>query len=180
MKKFLLISALFIFPLAGHAADLKLLSCGPGFMLVSSNKLDGINSATCQKLWCRDLENGKSMGSGDRANSGYKATNGPSPGVEDSTGRRVDCFGDRKWCANEVAGIWNPEFGAYTRGGVDSTAYISIQKGDCFGWQMQKPECEGGQVAYMQNGVWVCAGMEQAAGANRASSIRRTGAIRVK
>ncbi|GHS96885.1 hypothetical protein FACS189421_02720 [Bacteroidia bacterium] len=120
------------------------------------------------------------MGSGNNPASGYKLTSGPYPGAEDSTGRRVDCFGDRKWCANEVVGAWNPGYGAYTRGGTDSAAYISVQKGDCFGWQMQKPTCDAEQAAFMQDGEWICVSKEEAAGASRGASIRRTGgAIRV-
>ena len=52
-------------------------SCGPGYILVERSDIDDINAVECQKLWCRDLETGKPMGSGDRANSGYQATSYP-------------------------------------------------------------------------------------------------------
>ena len=50
-------------------------NCGPGYVLVESRqKIDGIPTAECEKLWCWDLETGKSMGQGDKANSGYQST----------------------------------------------------------------------------------------------------------
>ena len=165
-----------------HAADQKLVSCGEGFLVVAKGKSsDGLSQYECQKLWCRDLENGKPMGVGDKANAGYKATSGPYPGVSDASGKQIACFGDRKWCAGETAGVWNPQFGAFTRGGADNNSYMSIQKGDCFAWQMQKPVCTGeNESAIMQNGEWVCATADTAASNVRASAIRRTGAVRIK
>ena len=182
MKKvFILCTLLFAaFAFNAHsAAGDKFISCGEGFLVVAKGKVDGIDSYECQKLWCRDLENGKSMGSGDKANSGYRATPTPDPGVEDSKGKQVPCFGDRKWCAGETPGVWNPTYGAYTKGGQDSNAYLAIQKGDCWVWQMQKPVCTGeGEVAVLEGAEWVCVIGEDNPNAIRASSIRRTGTIK--
>jgi hypothetical protein len=153
-------------------------SCGEGYLTAAKGKLDGVEQYECQKLWCRDLENGKSMGSGERASGGYKAT--PEP-VElcDASGKCVSCFGDRKWCAGEAAGAWNPEYGAYTKNGADSNAYLAAQKGDCYAWQMQKPVCRNeGEVAVIEGGEWVCAVSEGNTQGVRASGIRRSGGVK--
>lgn len=177
MRKRILFCVLFsIFGIA--TADATLTSCGPAYILVESRqKIDGIASAECQKLWCRDLETGKVMGSGDRANSGYQMTGAP---VElcDANNKCIECWGARKWCSGEVAGEWNPEYGAYTRGG-DNATYQSYQKGSCFAWRLEKPQCAEGQTAIIQDGRWVCAvPADTASGVNRASSVRRTGTMR--
>ena len=73
MKKILLSLSLAVLAMApgvGMAAD-DFISCGPGYILESHSDIDGIDAMECQKLWCRDLETGKVMGSGDRANNGY-------------------------------------------------------------------------------------------------------------
>lgn len=151
-------------------------SCGPGYVLVSHKNIDGIKAAECQKLWCRDLETGKMMGSGDKANSGYQATAGT---VElcDAANHCVECWGARKWCSGEVRGDWNPAYGAYTRGG-DNVTYQSYQKGSCFAWRLEKPQCPDGQAALLQGDEWVCATMSSSPEAVRASAVRRTGTIR--
>ena len=169
MRKFLFLLSVFACG-AATAGD-----CGPGYVLVDRAKIDGINAKECQKLWCMDLETGKSMGTGDRAANGYVMTNAP---VElcDANGGCIECFGDRKWCAGAPRGVWNPEYGAYTRGGADSATYISVQKGGCFNWSLEKPVCPEGQDAILQNGEWVCAIPVQGAGnTGRAPAIRRTG-----
>ena len=56
----------FLIPCGVIAADF---NCGPGYILVSHNDIDDIEAAECQKLWCRDLETDKAMGSWDRANT---------------------------------------------------------------------------------------------------------------
>ncbi len=152
-------------------------SCGAGYILASHSKIDGLNAAECQKLWCRDLENGKTMGKDNKANSGYVAT---SAAVElcDAEKNCVECFGDRKWCAGEQAGVWNPEYGTYTRGGEDNATYTSYQKGSCFAWRLDKPDCPGGQTAILKNGEWVCAVAGETTEGSRESSIRRTGTFR--
>ncbi len=157
--------------------DAAFTSCGPGYILVESRKkIDGIATAECQKLWCRDLETGKMMGEGDKPNSGYKAT---AAAVElcDANNNCVECWGERKWCGGEVAGAWNPEYGAYTRGG-DNATYQSYQKGGCFAWRLEKPECEDGLSAVLQDDKWICVKEVNKAEAARASTVRRTGAIK--
>ena len=41
--------------------------------------------------------------------------------LEDAKGNSVECWGQRKWCAGEVVGQWNPEYGAYTKNGEELT-----------------------------------------------------------
>lgn len=164
----------FVSPIVANAA---FTSCGPGYVLVESRKkIDGVPSAECQKLWCRDLENGRTMGADDKPNSGYQATSMP---VElcDADGNCVECWGTRKWCAGEARGDWNPEYGAYTRGG-DNATYLSYQKGSCFAWRLERPECESGETAVLQDGKWVCATSSGTTEASRASGVRRTGTLR--
>ena len=152
-------------------------SCGPGYILVESRrKIDGIPTAECQKLWCRDLENGKYMGNENKANSGYQITPYPLE-MCDSKDNCVLCWGERKWCAGEVRGDWNPEYGAYTRGG-DNATYESYQKGGCFVWRLEKPECDKGETAILENGKWVCAIPSGSVEASRASGVRRTSTTR--
>ncbi|MBP3397383.1 MAG: hypothetical protein J6K82_00455 [Alphaproteobacteria bacterium] len=169
---FAILSACFI-----TSANAAFTSCGAGYVLVESrNKIDGVPSAECQKLWCRDLENGKQMGSDDKANSGYQMT----PGVVelcDAKGNCVECWGERKWCGGEARGEWNPEYGAYTRGGDNST-YESYQKGSCFAWRLEKPSCPEGETAILKSGQWVCAVSSGTTEASRSSAIRRTGTLR--
>ncbi len=159
---------------ATHAADERFLSCGPGYVLVSKNKIDGVPVVECQKLWCRDLESGKTMGDGNSPASGYKTTGGP---VElcDAQNNCIECFGDRKWCEGEANGIWNSEYGAYTRGGADSASYISYLRGGCFAWRLEKPTCSNNQTAILRDGEWVCAISSGTTTGGRASSVRRTG-----
>lgn len=158
-------------------ADAAFTSCGPGYILVESRKkIDGIPSAECQKLWCRDLETGKMMGEGDKPNSGYKAT-GSAIELCDANKNCVECWGERKWCTGEVTGVWSPEYGAYTRGG-DNPTYQSYQKGACFAWRLEKPDCDAGMSAILQDGYWVCVNEANKAKAARASTLRRTGTIK--
>ena len=104
---------------ASNAADE--LSCGAGYVLVDKKgTIDEISLSECQKLWCVDLETGKKMGVGTKANSGYKDS---MDVVElcDNDKNCIKCWGERRWCAGEVAGEWNPKYGAYTRHGEDNT-----------------------------------------------------------
>lgn len=158
---------------SGMTAE-KMASCGPGYILVSHSDIEGIDAAECQKLWCRDLETGKSMGNGKSAASGYKVTSEP---VElcDANNNCIECFGDRKWCSGEPVGIWNPEYGAYTRDGADSATYIAYQKGSCFSWRLEKPNCPEGETAILQGDEWICAVASDTTTGSRESSIRRTG-----
>lgn len=156
----------------GARAD-KFTSCGPGYILVEHKDIDGITAAECQKLWCRDLETGKAMGKGDRANNGYVSTAYPME-LCDANGNCVECFGDRKWCSGQPTGYWNPEYGAYTYGGDDNTTYRSYQRGSCFSWNIEEPECPDGQTAILQGGQWICAVAAETTSGSRESSVRRT------
>lgn len=176
MLKNLLLSCVIVF--AGICgADAAFTSCGPGYVLVESRKkIDGIPTAECQKLWCMDLENGKVMGDEDKPNTGYRATNSAQM-LCDVKNECVECWGERKWCAGEVPGLWNPEYGAYTRGG-DNTTYQSYQKGGCFAWRLEKPDCDAGMAAILQDGKWICVKESNKGEAARASTLRRTGTIK--
>ena len=149
-------------------------SCGAGYILASHSKIDGISAKECKKLWCRDLETNKSMGSGDRVASGYLDV---LSSVSDGR-NTVDCFGERKWCAGEPAGQWDPDLGIYTRGGDDGSTYRAYQKSSCFAWRLEKPECDKGEAAILQDGKWVCATSQGSTDAVRKSSVRRTGTMR--
>ena len=174
-KRIFILSLLaFVFPMVADAA---FTSCGTGYVLVETRrKLDGVPVAECQKLWCRDLETGRSMGADDKPNSGYQATSVPSE-ICDADGNCVVCWGNRRWCAGEARGDWNPEYGAYTRGG-DNPTYLSYQKGSCFAWRLEKPECKSGETAVLQGGKWVCATASGTGDVGRASGVRRTGTLR--
>ena len=165
---------LFLTPFA-HGATVT--SCGAGYVLASHANIDGIPAAECQKLWCMDLETGKTMGNKNTPTSGYKTTSAP---VElcDAHGTCIECFGERKWCGGDVAGIWNPEYGAYTRGGGDTTTYTSYQKGACFTWRLEKPTCPDDETAVLIGNEWHCATASGSDVGSRASSIRRTGTLR--
>lgn len=151
--------------------------CGPGYVLANHARIDGMDTQECQRLWCVDLETGKPMGTGGRANNGYVATSVPNE-LCDATGKCVECFGDRKWCNGIVRGVWNPEYGAYTRGGDDNATYGSEQKGGCFTWKLEKPSCATGESAILKNGQWVCATSRVNSSLGRESAVRRTGTIR--
>lgn len=154
-------------------------SCGPGYVLVESRKnIDDIPVAECQKLWCRDLENGKMMGKEDRANSGYQMSADVVQLCDAAkpTPKCIECWGERRWCNGEPRGDWNPEYGAYVRGG--DLTYKSYQKGSCFAWRLEKPKCEAGLSAILVDGKWECVPPSAPVGASRGSAIRRTGTIR--
>ncbi len=154
------------------------LSCGAGYVLVETRqKLDGIKVSECQKLWCVDLETGKKMGNDNVANSGYVMTGGFAK-LCDNDKTCVECWGDRKWCAGEMRGEWNPKYGAYTRNGENSATYESYQKGSCFAWRLEKPQCDDGMTAIMQDDNWVCVTADGASGVSRESAVRRTGTMR--
>ena len=177
IKKFLFSGALCVTCTTGAVvAGETFTSCGPGYVLAVINKLDGINALECQKLWCRDLENGKSMGAGNTAANGYKATGGPVK-LCDAKNNCVECFGDRKWCTGDVAGIWEPEMGRYTRGGDNKATNVSFQSGSCFSWRLGQPDCASGS-AILKNGEWVCVVSSGTGAATRESAVRRTGTVR--
>ena len=161
------------------AANATELSCGDGYVLVGTkNKLDGVVPVSeCQKLWCVDLENGNKMGSGSKANNGYIDTMDIMT-LCDNEKNCIKCWGDRRWCAGEVPGEWNPQYGAYTRRGDNNSTYESYQKGNCFAWRLEKPDCEAGLIAILQDDQWVCATMDGNSGISRESSVRRTSGVR--
>lgn len=180
-----LLSLMMFLPIGAFAAQQgdKFTSCGPGYILTSHKSIDGIPAYECQKLWCRDLETGKPMGSGDKPNTGYIVTKNP---VElcDATGTCIECFGDRSWCkkpGGKSGGEWNPEYGAYTRGG-DTTMYVSYLSKGCWMWQLGKPDCPNGETAVQRNGEWLCVTSISvdggAAKGSHSSSIRRTGTLK--
>lgn len=175
MKKLFFVIFTFVFVVA--SANAEFTSCGPGYVLEPHAKVDGMNAKECKKLWCMDLETGKMMGKNNSANSGYKSTNTPNE-LCDATGKCIECFGERKWCGGEVVGEWMREYGAYKRGNTDSTAYKSYQKGGCFAWRLEKKNCPDGQTAVLKDGEWHCTSSTGTDVGSRASSVRRTGAIR--
>ena len=159
-------------------------SCGDGYVLVEHNKIDGVPTMACEKLWCMDLENGQIMGNGNSPANGYRSTNEPITLRVKEYGSNntlsIKCFGDRKWCSGEVAGEWMEEYGGYTRGGEDAPAYKSYQKSGCFAWRLEKPTCDSGLTAVLDDGKWVCVTEEQKGVGTRASTIRRTGSMRLR
>lgn len=177
MKK-LIFSFLMVLGVVFAADAAKFTSCGAGYVLSSRTTItDGVKTQECEKLWCRDLETGKMMGDGKSANSGYVATSVPEQ-ICDKDGNCIDCFGARKWCGGEAAGIWNPEYGAYTRDGADNATYQSYQKGSCFAWRLEKPECPDNQIAILQNGEWVCSMSVDTTAGTRESAVRRGPTLR--
>ena len=177
MKK-LIFSFLMVLGVVFAADAAKFTSCGAGYVLSSRTTItDGVKTQECEKLWCRDLETGKMMGDGKSANSGYVATSVPEQ-ICDKDGNCIDCFGARKWCGGEAAGIWNPEYGAYTRDGADNATYQSYQKGSCFAWRLAKPECPDNQIAVLQNGEWVCTMSVDTTAGTRESAVRRGPTLR--
>ena len=172
MKRFLFLAVICLAQVCAlapaNASGGSFANCGSGWVLADNNKLEGINSQKCEKLWCRDLELNKLMGSGSSAASGYVATSQPVL-MESADGKSIGCFGDRKWCAGEVAGRWNPEYGAYTRRGEDSASFVSIQKGDCFAWQtgnLGDVGCASGKIPILINGRWSCSSQKTGAATN--------------
>ena len=175
-RMFLLIFCLFaVDAFAAANADF---TCGPGYVLTSHKKIDGLDAAECQKLWCVDLETGKPMGRGDTPNSGYKTT---STAYElEVGGKSVTCWGERKWCAGQVPGTWDGEHGIYVRGTYNpESAYQSYQKGTCFTWRLEEHTCPAGQTAFLgADGVWDCREEKKTVEQVRGSAIRRTSAPR--
>jgi hypothetical protein len=167
-----------LFVISVCAAGAAELSCGAGYVLTElSDTIDKIPVAECQKLWCVDLENGKNMGNGARATVGYVMTM-DTVTLCDNEKNCVECWGDRTWCAGEAPGYWNPKYGAYTRNGDDNATYESYQKGSCFAWRLEKPQCADGLTAILQDNQWICATVDETTGVSRESAVRRTGAMR--
>lgn len=177
MKKGFTTLVLSLFSCA-YIAQAAAFSCGAGYVYEKSRKdIDGIETYECQKLWCYDLETGKVMGNGDKENSGYRQTSAPVE-LTDIDGNTIECWGERVWCAGETRGEWNPQYGMYTRGGMDSVTYHSYKKGSCFAWRLSKPSCGAGESAILKDEEWVCVTQGETVEQKRTSTIRRTGAIR--
>ena len=176
MKKiFYSLFGLFVFVSAMPAFGASTFSCGAGYVLAAHDKIDGINAKESKKLWCRDLETNKAMGSGDKVASGYVDV--LSETTDGNTS--VECYGERKWCSGEPAGVWSPEYGIYVRGSDDGSTYKAYQKGSCFAWRLEKPECGQGESAILRNGEWVCVTSSGGDISNiQKSSVRRTGTMR--
>ena len=151
-------------------------TCGPGYVLVNHSKIDGIEAAECQKLWCMDLENGKMMGRADSAYSGYKSTTTANK-LEVKGEKPILCWGERKWCTGQPAGNWDKDLGRYVRISADD-AYESYQNGSCFSWRLKDNPCASGQDAKLVNGVWQCMEKAETEAQVRGSVIRRTSAPR--
>ena len=154
------------------------MSGGAGYVLSETrDEIDDVAVFECEKLWCVDLENGRTMGNGTRANSGYVMTMDTIK-LCDNEKNCVECWGDRTWCAGEAPGTWNPKYGAYTRNGDDNATYESYQKGGCYAWRLEKPHCDNGLTAILQDNEWVCAVADGDTGVSRESAVRRTGSVR--
>ena len=180
MFHYFMLIGVFLGATGAMAAEEKF-SCGPGYVLVSHSDVDDIDAAECQKLWCRDLETGDVMGSGDSPKAGYQLTTYPNE-LCDANGTCIECFGDRVWCKGEAPGIWNPEYGAYTYNGSDDGTRTSYRDGGCFMWRVPEEEkitCPDGQVAMKNSaGEWVCAAPTSGnIAGDRGSTIRRPATI---
>ncbi|MDR1071563.1 MAG: hypothetical protein LBL21_02905 [Rickettsiales bacterium] len=155
------------------AAGDKFVDCGEGYVLASSGARDGIQTKECKKLWCRDLENNKSMGRENTAAAGYVATSSPSD-ICDSQSNCVSCFGKRKWCAD--GGSFDVDKGIYVKSG--SSVYRGVLSGNCYKWQLQNHTCGPNEVAINDGDSWVClnqsSGSDGARAAIKARAVRRT------
>ena len=147
--------AIIALPVASFATS-KFFDCGPGWVVQSAKNRDGISAMECKRLYCRDLENGKAMGTEARMNNGYHKETELTH-LEDNEGNSISCFGQRKWCVGQVEGVFDPDFGMYVRGG-DGNAYRGILKGDCWEWQPTNHSCRLGETPKMDpvTGTWVC------------------------
>lgn len=169
---------IFLMLFVGNAFAATDFTCGPGYVLGDHKNIDGLDAVECQKLWCVDLETGKPMGRGNNPNSGYKMT---SQAMELTVGARtVTCWGERKWCAGQTPGEWDPEHGIYVRGVYNpDSAYESYQKGGCFSWRLGAHNCPAGQTAFLgPDGVWDCRAEQKNVEQVRDSAIRRSSAPR--
>ena len=167
-----------LFAVDAYAVAAADFTCGPGYVLVDHKKIDGIDAAECQKLWCVDLETGKPMGRGNSANSGYKTT--AAAQMLTVGDKSVMCWGERKWCSGQIPGEWDPKHGMYVRGTYNAdSAYESFQKSGCFTWRPTEHNCPSGQTAFVnENGAWDCREPKTSEEQFRGSVIRRTSAPR--
>ena len=145
---------LIILALPSFAAVEKFVDCGPGYVMVASKNRDGIQSFECKRLWCRDLENGKSMGTGGTPSNGYEITAGSF--TYNYYGETIECFGRRRWCIGEDQGVFNEDLGIYTKPGADNALYTGRLQGNCYKWQLQSNNCRPDQIAINDGINWIC------------------------
>jgi hypothetical protein len=159
------------------AADEKFVDCCPGYVVAAAKNRDGIPTVECKKIWCRDLENGRSMGSGNTAANGYESTSQPVE-ICDNTNRCLECFGKRKWCPAESTGIFNTEYGIYAKDGADSNMYRGALSGSCYKWQLQNHNCDPNEIAVNNGTSWSCLSQQDVNNGGRnaikTKAIRRT------
>ena len=157
--------------------------CGPGYVKANAKSRDGIPTTECKKLFCRDLENGRAMGTEAGMAAGYE--NKGLELAEDNKGNSVECFGRRKWCASVLPGqegLFNTEYGIYTKGGEDGNAYRGVLKGNCYEWQTTGHSCRPGETAVIDKDTssWICltsGGAGNGRSAVKARSLRRTSVV---
>ncbi|MDR2770221.1 MAG: hypothetical protein LBB08_02105 [Rickettsiales bacterium] len=183
MRSRLVLTVFFLLPAAAVSApDEKFIDCGPGYTIASEKSVYGIPVSKCNKIWCRDLENGKPMGRGDSANSGYEDTKSGPEDLCDNKGNCVPCFGKRKWCSGETPAEFDPELGIYAKNGADGRFYRGSLKNNCYEWKIQNLRCAEGKKASFVGGEWKCLGQgPEASIAARAAvktqAVRRTAGI---
>jgi len=176
MKKILCILCfVFCTAVSFAAEDEKFVDCGRGYTMASWKSTHGIPTFICHKVWCMDLENGKHMGSSTTPNKGYENTNIPNELCDNSNPRTancIECFGKRKWCSGEASGAFNPDVGAYTKGGTDNVSHRGVLVGDCYKWQSVDHHCASDEVALHQGGdKWTCL-KQSSVGSNGHSAIK--------
>jgi len=167
-------------------ANVITVDCGEGFIGVTSTNNAGLSTVECRKLWCRDLENGRSMGSGNNPANGYQNTANPVSLDEYVLGpdEYIYCFGERRWCPNEARAMWYEDAGIFIReidladiAAGKPVQYRSQLSGNCYRWQGQSHGCPAGTIAHNDGTAWICLtpgmGVNQAKSATTPASIRR-------
>jgi hypothetical protein len=160
------------------AATEKFVDCGPGYVVTVGKSRDGIPTNECKKIWCVDLENGKSMGKDSTPTNGYQNT--ATSQLYDYYNDHIECFGKRLWCPGETPGAFNEELGIYTKGGANSTTYSGVLQGNCYKWSLQSNNCGTGEIAINDNGSWKCVKQDVANGGRtsiKARAFRRNSGI---
>ncbi|MDR1027748.1 MAG: hypothetical protein LBL46_05015 [Rickettsiales bacterium] len=175
MKR-LLAAILIVAPLCLHAADERFVDCGPGFVMSAGKLIDGIPSVECKKLWCRDLETGKAMGTNNAAN-GYKDT-ARAGEVCDDKNNCVSCWGERKMCGGEDPAVFNADMGAYTKRGAAVKDFVGFQSGSCWKWRVAGHDCPAGKIAMLVDGEYRCldqsTNTDAARAATKKKAVKRT------
>ena len=162
------------------SAAVSFVDCGAGYVKANGKNRDGIPTIECKKLFCRDLENGRVMGTEAGMAAGYE--NKGLVFVEDNKGNGIECFGQRKWCNSVLPGqegLFNAEYGIYTKGGEDGDAYRGVLRGNCFEWQTTGHSCRPGETAVIDKDTssWICltsGGVNGGRSAVKVRAARRT------